>query len=291
MGKEVARPEDRYDYVKGFWTDAQIIDLRGHAADARKAGNIARDSLYHVGEALVLARDMFDANGGGANDGKWVKSAWKDWLIKEVGLNAMWAARIMQATKAIAGLTLKSDQLPSINAVLEGEKSGSDAVKNMVATTPDMTVAKVKAVAKDVAAQKAKGDPLPTPDKAREIADKTGAATEAKDGHIYLGDNKGQEDAKSAKTSLVFGMLRAVEAINEIKVTPKDWVSTALPYFIGETDLSIADLDASIKYLTDIRAAMKDGRKIIDAKPAPKVKVKAKAKVKAGAKAKAKKKA
>ncbi len=265
MGKEVAKAQG-FDYGANYFTENQTIDLRGFAGDVRKAGKAATESLYDVGGALLPARALFGAKGTGkSDDDKWIKTAWRDWLSLECGgMTPHLAEKLMAGTKIMLDHPPAGDQLPPFHVLLETQ--GSPAAAKAVLANPTMTKAQARQLKKDVTAQKEKGDPLPTPAEAQKKAARTHKAVEASDGKVYLGGTPEQIAARSAKNTLIMDTLRAVVTINEIKVTPEAWVKTSKPFLIGGMDLSVGELDLAIAWLTNLRTALGQDRKIIDGK-------------------------
>jgi len=103
---------------------------------------------------------------------------------------------------------------------------------------------------------------LPSPQDARDIAEKMGRAVEARDGKIYFGASQQEQASNDAHREQTYQIKDAIHAIASLNKSPGQWWEQAQDWQVA--DLRLADLDAAASWLERLQIVVKSKTNVID---------------------------
>lgn len=231
---------------------SKVVSFRdARAKRIRELSQRWADNTIALGNEFKAARDSFPETDQGHRPG------WAAWLKSETGWTTDHVARLIKVAEKFSGrlgqsgLTL-SGQVLMFLARDASPDSGVNEVISRAKRGEVIGITRAKEIVQPH---------LPTRSQAIKQARETGRLTPARDGKIYSGASEDEMAAYSDRRSAVFGVERAVKAIAEVGLTPKQWVDAAEDHWIADFDLG--NLDRAISFLTKLKPYLEKRMKVV----------------------------
>lgn len=210
--------------------------------------NVALNSI-EMGKKLTTAQNTFPTVQG-KRGGTPTRPGWDEWVKKETGLTRDMAARLIRIAKNIPArnalrsgasfrvLTiLARDTIPPearktvTDKLDKGEKVTEAEAKEIIsrATSGGITKKEIKKIS---AFHAENAPPLPKPKEAKKQARENGEFVLASDGYYYSPATEEQIKKNENNLRMTCKVLRAVETLSHMEVTPHQFVDRAIFYML-----------------------------------------------------------
>lgn len=238
-----------HQFVQEVEIDAEtLVTFReAKAIRIRELANKWADNTLQLGYELKDVRDSFPIiSGMGAN---FSRPGWAQWVADRVGFSESYASKLIRVAEVF----------PDRNAVPNGVTVRVLEVLSYK-TVPETARAEVLQrieAGETIGRQKAKSiidEHRPSASEARQIARETGQPTAARDGKIYLGATKEQEQEAEDRRTIVYGVRRAVDTLAEMQMSGAEFITYAFKHQLWKVEEEHVITEA-YEWLTDLVAA------------------------------------